>query len=761
MTDVGIQGQGAPIQLPEIVVGPYPSSTPKAPPPIIVPQNVQGDPWAGFTDQGAQAPSPPITVESGADPWAGFTDQGPRSDERNRPQMSQLGAGARGLESGLTFGFGPALEGIGAGLAELPPEGGGYFDTRADKEKPEETWARVRKAWDKQQKQAESELEASREQYPVTTTLSEIGGSALAPVPGLTAARDAGILARSGRAALQGGVGGAAMGAGEAVSQGADPLDVAIAAGKGAGAGAVLGGAGSGVLETAGAIGGRVASAIRGARDVDAEASRRIVEHLRADTEARGNAPAFTPEELAAANAAGTPRAIGDVGGESTRALMRSAANTSPVGREALQDMVMSRYAGQGERVAGAIERGVGGGNSADDIAAIQQLARTQNRGNYARAYLGANGQSIWSPELERLAGAPAVRQAMGAAVERGQNRATADGFGAFNPGVTVTPDGRLVFQRGRSGVPTYPAAQYWDYVQRELRDATESARRSGRNEEAGAIGALHGQLLRELDRINPDFRTARRGAAAAFGAEDALDAGRRFVMGMNSEREIGEARRAVGRMTTAERELFARGFGLELSNRVLGLRDGQNVVDQAFLRSSRSRAKIDLALGPQRADELEALLRVEGILDRQRRAVMGNSTTLRQAAEAGLAGAGAVGAFEAFREHDFNPTHVLIAALTLGAARHGAQVIDERVARRVGEMLASQDPNLLRRGLQIASRSPVMMNALRAAAHGTARVAAQSPVKAIAAPTYSALSEIMSDHQQHDQHEPDLYGQQ
>src|SRR4029077_4140165 len=144
------------------------------------------------------------------------------------------------------------------------------------------------------------------------------------------------------------------------------------------------------------------------------------------------------------------------------------------------------------------------------------------------------------TPELERLAASPAVRRAMEGAVERGRDRADAEGMGAFNPGVTFE-NGIMQFGKGR-GAPPYPNMQYWDYVQRELRDAQTAARRSGRNEEAGALGTLHRSLLTELDHANPAFGQARQGAAAFFGAENALEAGQNF---MRSSADIPAARRA------------------------------------------------------------------------------------------------------------------------------------------------------------------------------------------------------------------------
>jgi hypothetical protein len=299
--------------------------------------------------------------------------------------------------------------------------------------------------------------------------------------------------------------------------------------------------------------------------------------------------------------------------------------------------------------------------------------------------------------------------------VTKGRDRAVAEGLGAFNPKVTFE-NGLLKFNRN-GGPPAFPDLQLWDYTQRALRDMAEEVKRAGRKDEAGALMSLHHQLLEELDKRAPEFAAARGQAAAFFKAGDALEAGQNFVM---SNSDIAGARQELAKMNSVERELFARGFASELSDRIFQMRDRRNVLNSIFLDSPAARQKVELALGRQRARELEAELRGEEIIDRLRQ-VLGNSTTARQLAEMGLAG-GAVATFEGLKEHSFNPAHIIAVALTVGAARHGAKVIDEKVARRVGEMLASNDPAVLAKGLKVVASRPVLLNALRKANDVTTR---------------------------------------
>ena len=59
--------------------------------------------------------------------------------------------------------------------------------------------------------------------------------------------------------------------------------------------------------------------------------------------------------------------------------------------------------------------------------------------------------------------------------------------MGGFNPKISFTPDGRIQFNRGPTGVPTYPDLRYWDQVRRELSDAAMKAGRG--TEETHAPG--------------------------------------------------------------------------------------------------------------------------------------------------------------------------------------------------------------------------------------------------------------------------------
>jgi hypothetical protein len=234
--------------------------------------------------------------------------------------------------------------------------------------------------------------------------------------------------------------------------------------------------------------------------------------------------------------------------------------------------------------------------------------------------------------------------------------------------------------------------------------------------------------LLSELDSANPTFARARQGAAQFFGAENSLEAGQNFV---RSAANIPEAQRALARMRPAERELFARGYASNLADAVERFGDNRNVLGAAFVNNGAARSRTLLALGPDRARRLEALLRAEKVVDLGRKAVSGNSSTVRQLFEMGLAGGATAGA-EGLLDHNFSPSHILSAALLWGAARRGAQAIDQRVARRVGELLLSPDLSAIHRGIQLVTKNPRLFNALRRVTGAVAGAGTEAGIEAM-----------------------------
>ncbi len=227
--------------------------------------------------------------------------------------------------------------------------------------------------------------------------------------------------------ALTGGVIGALSGAGE----GETLPGRAAGALTGGAIGTLIGGVASpaveGVLQVGRAVARPVTQAVRGAFTPETEAARRVVGAVERDIASDPTAVSrLTPNEFRAARGEGQPVTVMDMGGETTRALARSAANTSPEGRAVLGRAIDDRFEGQSDRVTGWMRGAFHYPDAQAQQRAIDTAARNVNTPAYARAvHEGRVG--ILNDELSELSQAPAMQDAIRAATRQAQNRSAPD----------------------------------------------------------------------------------------------------------------------------------------------------------------------------------------------------------------------------------------------------------------------------------------------------------------------------------------------
>ena len=488
---------------------------------------------------------------------------------------------------------------------------------------------------------------------------------------------------------------------------------------KGAAIGAPVGGAVGaaavpvveGLARGAGALASYPVSVARGLLTPGAASERAIG---RALTEAERSDPTGINRITQQQFQTGGPAVVGDVLGEPGRKLARSAANISPEARETMNQALNARGEGQGARATNWLDTQFSFPNARAQQEALQATARSTNNAAYQAAERqGAGG--LWSPELERLASSQGVAGAMKTAVQTSQDEAVRRGMGGFNPKISFTPDGRIQFNRGPTGVPTYPDLRYWDQVRRELSDAAQKAGRG--TEENMRLGGLAAALNTELDRLVPAYRVARRTAAGFFDADDALKAGQNFA---TQKFGADEARAALAQMTTTERALFRDGYISRMKDVLAATKDNRDITK--FLAASQeARDKMAIAMGPQRAREFQAMLHAEEIMQKLKEAVQGNSTTVMQLLGAGAAGAGAGGYL------GFDPTTSGIgSAIGLGLKK-GA---DANMARHITRLMMSRDPAVLQAGIRQIARNARNLEILQRVSNAVSRAAAEQGAK-------------------------------
>lgn len=620
-----------------------------------------------------------------------------------------LAAATRGAANGFTANFYDELKGLSAAGGSQDEQPSSFDGTK--REGIDHVIMGLAKYWfgdkDAEAKynevvgQERQKTKDAESQHPIASTLGNVAGALAIPAGPIAQAATlpARVAAGAGLGAAFGGLSGVGEGDGavDRVSRGA----------AGAAVGGAIGGAAPAVIE--GAIrGGRalaqpIANAVRGVRAPEDEAARRVALSIQRDIGADPTAVSrLTPSEFAGSVQSGGPATIMDIGGETTRALARSAANTSPEGRAALSRTIDDRFEGQGSRVTDWLNDTFHYPNADAQAQALTDVAKTVNNPAYHKAY--AQGRAgIWDNELSELSQAPVVKDAVDAALKQAQNKSASGKL-----------DDSTISRWANGGKPTL---ELWDLVTRQLGQEINVAKRVGRTEDVATLTEVKNVIMKKLDDAVPSFAEARAGAAHFFGAQDALEAGQKFV---NSNVRSADARRALAKMSPTERQLFQDGFVSNFIETLGKVGDRRSVLNK-IAETPAAREKLHIALGPQKAAELEAGLRVEGIMDLARGAVQGNSTTARQLAELGLAG-GAYGVSGGGLNPFTDPAAVVNAALVFGAAK-GKGKINENVSRKVAEMLTSSDPTKLLKGIKVVSQNQTLFNSLRSADKSLAKI--------------------------------------
>lgn len=607
--------------------------------------------------------------------------QAPASDAPSRGSILDP------LAQGLTLGF---SDEIGAGVV-------GAVDWMKGEE--------FGKGYDDTLKTLRDNLASYQEAHPVLSTAAEIGGSLPSMlIPGMGEMEGATWGLRALRAAKAGGILGGAYGAG--TSDG-NLTDRAVGAAEGALTGAGLGGAGSAAMSGIGSVVDHLApvKTLRGLIGKDKEAARQVAS---AATRDAGSVDAAA-DQMEAGQRAGVPLTAADTG-NTTRTLSKVAAIASPEARTTLEKASDERLAGQRDRAIDKITQiapRVSAGPTRD---ALHVAARAANKPAYDKAYAeGASG--IWTPEIAQLTVAPAMRQAMQDAVKTGANKAAVVGQKPpVNP-FTFNPDGSFTMKPGAK-----PTLQFWDHVKQNLQDAYTRAARTGDKGAAADITSLKNSLVAHLDAAAPSYKAARQGAAAFFGADNALDAGTAFAKG-----RVGDnagARKAYAKMSKPERQLFAEAFASEKIEQIRNAPDRRSVVN-LLLNSPAERERFEMALGMQGTKDMEAYLRLENVTDLLQRALKGGSDTVRNAVQmsalGGSLGIAATGG-NPLNPHEWLTPRAWVGALLAMGAKHGQVKIDNALAQRIAEMLTSGDPDELRQAAKAVARSDKLQKVVKSA---------------------------------------------
>lgn len=445
---------------------------------------------------------------------------------------------------------------------------------------------------------------------PVASTLGRLAGGVGSGV-GLAKAG----LSLSGKAAGQGigarmlaGAGdGAAFGGAYGLGSGEGIADRLKQGAGGAIAGGVIGGAVPGLVAGTKAVTKPFTDAVRARVNPSGFASEKVAERLSASN--------MTPQTVARKMAINPGSSVADLGGKSTRDLLRTAVNIPGPAKDRVAKQVAMRQFGQGDRLKSAVGRTFadpdGYLTAKDDLAnAAKQIASPLYQKAYARPV-------HYSKELEDILETPAGKAALSKAQSLAANEQ--------QPFQQAFIDINGVAKR-------VPDTRGWDYIKRAMDDMiegqTDAITKKVTNEGRILLG-LKNRMLAEVDRYNPDYKAAR----AAFGGvaqiDEALEFGRE-ALSMAPE----AVRRRVAGMSATQKEAARIGAAEDMRKAI----DAAGFTNNAVLKVFNSRQRVQNLRALFDNDRQFAEFRKTIFQEARKRqtydAVKGNSTTASQLAD-------------------------------------------------------------------------------------------------------------------------------
>ena len=476
--------------------------------------------------------------------------------------------------------------------------------------------------------------------------------------------------------------------------------------------GAVAGGAAPHIARGVGAVANRIKGAVSPEANVAADLSRALVRDETSPAVLQARAQGLQMQRPGVAT-------IADAGGENVRGLVERVAQTPGAGRTQVVPRLEGRQRQQAFRIGEDLRQLTGTSRSA--YRAVQETMAERAAAAtplYREAY-EAGDRAIWTPELERLAGAGPVARAMRQAVSRWQTNAIADGFGAMKPRA-LADNGVIKFQSG--GPPAFPNIQFWDYTKQALDDMV-AATRNKQPSTSRALTRITQQLRTELDNAVPEYRAARDAWSGPSAYMDAIEQGRNiFNKNVSAEEWAGQ----FNALSSAEQQAARLGVVSSIIGKMGN--DASKFGDMTkFLRSPEMRAKIEAIMPSRETSEAwRNRLDFEVSASELSGQALGNSATARRLAERAdaesLVGDLVLGAISGQSGQS-----ILMRILGSGP-RWLRDTLRSRADRELGDVLTNpervQDLQRILQGVQQANRPPSALTNAATTAGGVGLIA-------------------------------------
>lgn len=397
---------------------------------------------------------------------------------------------------------------------------------------------------------------------------------------------------------------------------GEDIKDRAEQATTGALTGAAIGGAVPLIAAGVKAVTKPVTDAVKGYFRPEQFANQKIAERLANDLK--------TPTQAADEMARNPGMNLADVAGDSTKNLLKTAANVPGSAQSKIKARLNIRQMQQGDRILSVVRKTLadpdGYLTAKDQIATdAKQLAKPL----YEQAY---KTPVPYSETLERILETPAGKRALAQAETLAANEQKP--FQQFFINMVDDTTGT---------VKRVPDARGWDYIKRGFDDVIQ-AEKAGtfgqNNNQARIITDLKNTMLSEIDAANPAYKAARSIWSSQAGMDEALEAGRIAL-----KQSPDATKRVLEGMSEAEKQMYRVGMADAIRDKI----GGGNFTHNALLKFFSSRDQLANLKVAFATDEQFKAFRKAMFAEAQKRntynVVTGNSSTAKQLADMADAG--------------------------------------------------------------------------------------------------------------------------
>jgi hypothetical protein len=396
----------------------------------------------------------------------------------------------------------------------------------------------------------------------------------------------------------------------------------------------------------------------------------------------------LSPEKLADAQRREQPVLPIDVGGPSVRGEARNVANLDQKAETQLSKVLSERnnnqvyrYKNFVNRLAGDVALDV---NDTKDY--LKAAAREANNAAYEKAY-AAIPEAFSDPTLESVIKAPV--------------------------GQLAAKEATRLLELERLAMPDsidYPvkSLKWWDTVKKQLDEAIDKLYRAGDKTEGNLVAVLRDRIRNTLDDNIPEYARARDTAGDFFGQGDAFSSGLKYLS-IQDTTKLGNVERLIRQLNPEQKKYFRLGVLQDLQNRV-GQKNFNQEISNIFNKPNMH-DKLKTALGEEDFNDFVGFNEIEQLMKQSSDAVFTGSTTMKQAARAGMnkihsplqgiVGGGILG----------GPLGSGAGYLVTSLAEHLKGSYDSKKAVEIASRLTSPDESIRYAAIKEVSRNPKAMS--------------------------------------------------